>query len=124
MSQAVSCRPVTAEALVQFQVFPCWVCGERSGNGTGFPPNTLVFPLSVTFHHALHSSMCSYQTYKWAMPENLPKSNVLYEKGASGKNILPTSLFVVKGFIKCYEKYNLILIDLRILCIFYYVRKM
>jgi hypothetical protein len=37
MAQAVSRRPVTAEARVRTPVSPCGICGGQSGTGTGFP---------------------------------------------------------------------------------------
>jgi hypothetical protein len=47
MAQAVSRRPLTAEARVQSWVSPCGICGGRNGTGTGFsPPSTLVSPVS------------------------------------------------------------------------------
>jgi hypothetical protein len=44
MAQAVSRRPLTAEARVRSRVGPCGICGGQSGTGTGFSPSTLVFP--------------------------------------------------------------------------------
>jgi hypothetical protein len=44
MAQAVSRRPLTAEARVQSRVSPCGICGAQSGTGTGFPTSTSVFP--------------------------------------------------------------------------------
>jgi hypothetical protein len=44
MAQAVSRRPLTAEARVRSQVNPCGIYGGQSGTGTGFSPSTLVFP--------------------------------------------------------------------------------
>jgi hypothetical protein len=40
MAQAVSRRPLTAEARVS----PCGICGGQNGTGTGFSPSTSVFP--------------------------------------------------------------------------------
>jgi hypothetical protein len=40
MAQAVSRRPLTAEARVS----PRGICGGQSGIGTGFSPSTSVFP--------------------------------------------------------------------------------
>jgi hypothetical protein len=48
MAQAVSRRPLTAEARVRSRVSPCGICGGQSGNGTGFSPSTSVFPFQ--FH--------------------------------------------------------------------------
>jgi hypothetical protein len=44
MAQAVSRRPVTAEARVRSRVSPCEICGGQSGTGTGFPPSTSGLP--------------------------------------------------------------------------------
>jgi hypothetical protein len=44
MAQAVSRRPLTAEARVRSRVCPCGICGKQSGTGTRFPPSTSVFP--------------------------------------------------------------------------------
>jgi hypothetical protein len=44
MALAVSRRPPTAEARVQFRVGPCGMCGGQSGTGTGFFPSTSVLP--------------------------------------------------------------------------------
>jgi hypothetical protein len=42
MAQAVSRRPLTAEARVRSRVSPCGLCGGQSGTGTGFSPSTSV----------------------------------------------------------------------------------
>jgi hypothetical protein len=44
MAQAVSRRPLTAEALVRSRVGRCGICGGQSGTGTGFSPSTSVLP--------------------------------------------------------------------------------
>ena len=36
MAQADSCWPLPAETQVQSQASPCGICGEQSGNETGF----------------------------------------------------------------------------------------
>ena len=44
MAQAVSRRPLAAEARVRSLVSTCGICGGHSGTGTGFSPSTSVFP--------------------------------------------------------------------------------
>jgi hypothetical protein len=44
MTQAVSRRPLPAEARVRSRVGPCGICGGQSGTETGFSPSTSVFP--------------------------------------------------------------------------------
>jgi hypothetical protein len=48
MAQAVSRRPLTAEARVRYRVSPCGICGGRSGTGTCFFPRVRRFS-SVSF---------------------------------------------------------------------------
>jgi hypothetical protein len=50
MAQAVSRRPLTAEARVRSRVSPCGICDGQSGTGTGYSPSTSVFPCQ--FHSA------------------------------------------------------------------------
>jgi hypothetical protein len=45
MAQAVSRRPLAAEARVRAQVSPCGVGGRQSGTEIGFSPNS-VFPFN------------------------------------------------------------------------------
>jgi hypothetical protein len=44
MAQAVSRQPLTSEARVRSPVSPCGIFGGQSGTGTGYFPNTPVFP--------------------------------------------------------------------------------
>jgi hypothetical protein len=55
MAQAVSCRPLTAEDRVRARVGPCAICGEESGNGTGFSPNSSVSPCQYHSNVAIHT---------------------------------------------------------------------
>jgi hypothetical protein len=50
MSQAVSRRPLTAEARVRPLVSPCGICGGQSGTGTRFSPEYFGFLLSILLH--------------------------------------------------------------------------
>jgi hypothetical protein len=43
MAQAISRRPLTAEARVRVRVKPCGVCGGKSGTEIGFSPSSSVF---------------------------------------------------------------------------------
>jgi hypothetical protein len=43
MAQAVSFRPLTAEARVRSRVSPCGIFGGQSDTGKGFSPSNLVF---------------------------------------------------------------------------------
>jgi hypothetical protein len=49
MAQAVSRRPLTAEARFRSRVSPCGICGGQSVTGTGFSPSTSVFPCQFHF---------------------------------------------------------------------------
>jgi hypothetical protein len=46
MAQAVSRRPLTAEAWVRSQVSPCEICGGQSDTGTGFSPSCRFSPVN------------------------------------------------------------------------------
>jgi hypothetical protein len=47
MAQAVSCRPLSAEAQAQSKAIPCGICGGQCGTGTGFCQCTSVSPVSI-----------------------------------------------------------------------------
>jgi hypothetical protein len=44
MAQAVSRRPLTEDVRVRSRLSPRAICGGQNGGGTGFSPNTSVFP--------------------------------------------------------------------------------
>jgi hypothetical protein len=46
MAQAVSRRPLTAEAQVRSRLSPCGLCGGQSGTETGFPRVLWFSPVS------------------------------------------------------------------------------
>jgi hypothetical protein len=50
MAQAVSRRPLTAEAREWSRVCQCGICGGQSGTRTGFFPEYFGSPLSISFH--------------------------------------------------------------------------
>jgi hypothetical protein len=56
MAQAVSRRPLTAEARVRPRVSPCGICGGQSGTGTGFSPRVLTFSPVNSIPPVLHYS--------------------------------------------------------------------
>jgi hypothetical protein len=47
VAQAVSHRPLTAEAWFRARFNPCGICGGKSGTGTGFSPSFSVFPVNI-----------------------------------------------------------------------------
>jgi hypothetical protein len=54
MAQAVSRRPLTAEAWASSRLSPCGICGGQIGTGTGFSPGSLVLPCQY------HSTVVPY----------------------------------------------------------------
>ena len=55
MAQVVCHHPLTPEASVQPQGSPCGICGGLSGNRTGFPHNTSIFPLPIIIPPLVHT---------------------------------------------------------------------
>jgi hypothetical protein len=47
MAEAVSRRPLIAEARVRSRVSPCGVCGGQNGIGTGFSPSCQFSPVTL-----------------------------------------------------------------------------
>jgi hypothetical protein len=47
MAQAVSHRPLTAEARILVQIGPCGICGRESGTETGLSPISSFSPVSM-----------------------------------------------------------------------------
>jgi len=50
INQAVSCKPLSRKAQVQFQASPYGNCGGQSGSGTGFSSNTSQFSTVKSCH--------------------------------------------------------------------------
>jgi hypothetical protein len=48
-------RPFTAEAQARARVSPCGICGEQSGNGTGFSPCCSGFSCQYHVTVAIHA---------------------------------------------------------------------
>jgi hypothetical protein len=59
MAQAVSRRPLTAEARVCARVSQRVIFDEQSGTGTGFSPSSSDFPCQYHFTAALHTHVSS-----------------------------------------------------------------
>jgi hypothetical protein len=47
IAQAVSRRPLTAEARLRALISPCMICGRQSGPGMGFSPSSSVSLVSI-----------------------------------------------------------------------------
>jgi hypothetical protein len=69
MAQAVSSRPLTAEARVRSRVNPCGICGGQSSTGTGISPSASVFP-------------CQFHSTGALLHGKIKKTNNLYHRVA------------------------------------------
>ena len=78
MAQAISRKPLTAEAQVRSQESPCEICGGESGIGTGiFFPECLLLPLAVSSHQCsmlIIIYIFFYQKNKRTKPGNHTKA--------------------------------------------------
>ena len=58
-AQAISLRPLTAEARVPYQFCPCNICGEQSDHQTNFCPSISLVPCQ---HHLTRAPYASSST--------------------------------------------------------------
>ena len=72
MAQAVSRRPVTAEARVRSRISLCGICGGQSVSGTGFPSSTTVFP-------------CQFHSTGAPLHGKIKKRNIIFITGLHNK---------------------------------------
>lgn len=100
MDQAVSPQPLTAEARVRFQVYPCEVCGGQSVLRQGFffrvrrvSPVNIISPVIHT-DLQLHVAVTSRaKNEAWDLPKEM-----FFRKlggGALDKKVLSLSLYFV-----------------------------
>jgi hypothetical protein len=84
IAQAVSHRPLTAEARARYQISLCKIYGGQSGNRTGFSPSTSVFPSSIIppmLHTHVHLHVVPTRKAKGRSIRTFQKSNALSEIG-------------------------------------------
>jgi hypothetical protein len=84
MAQAVSRRPIIAEAHIRSQANLCGICGGQSDTEIGFSASTSVVPCqyhSTSTPYLCAFTCCSYQKDERAKPGNLPKSNLFSDIG-------------------------------------------
>ena len=71
MARAFICRPIVAEAQVQFQVSPRHTCGGKIGKAADFTPSTAIFSCPY------YSTNAPYSVYMLFLPEG--KMSEVYE---------------------------------------------
>jgi hypothetical protein len=59
MAQAVSRRPLTADARLRVRISPCGICGRQSGIGTSLTPSFKGFLCQYNFTMAHHTHVSS-----------------------------------------------------------------
>jgi len=95
MAQAVSRRPLTAEARVLSQVSPCEICGARSGSETGISPSTSICLASYHSTNAPYSFVSRWLHIIERLPRYVPldgASVLCDETAALGAAIRDTTL--------------------------------
>ena len=103
MAQAVSRRPVTAQARVRSRGSPCETCGGHSVTGSGFSPSISV--LSCHYHstdavYSSSSACYSYQKDKRAkLGEPYKKQCKFENRRALGRKVLSLSLSNVLSYL-------------------------
>ena len=95
MAQAVSRRPLDAEAQFRSQTSSCEVFVGHSGNGTGFSPSTSVSPVSIippmlNTHLQLHTSLT--RSTNGRSLGIFQKGNLFRNRGAMDRKELPLNI--------------------------------
>jgi hypothetical protein len=90
MAQAVSQRPLTAEAPVRSRVSPCGICGGQSGTGIGFSRVLRFSPTKkpISFITASHNKpqACGASVASAAVPFTTQKKKHDRAKNMLGRN--------------------------------------
>jgi len=84
MAQTVNRRPFTAEDGVRSHVSPCEICSDQNDPGTGFSPNTSIFPPMLHTH--LHLRLAITRRTNGRSLGNFQKECSSGNQGASSKS--------------------------------------
>jgi hypothetical protein len=98
MAEAISRRPLTAEARIRSRVSPCVICGGQIGTGTGSSPRTSGFPCQ--FHSTAATLLGKVQNIIFIFiigQEALRLRGVTKKMNAKGNKVGKISL---KTFVK------------------------